>query len=182
MRDAFRAAGVAAALSCAAGPAPADDARCQALAEAAPRTLAGHRQVRATAYPQRELGFATQYQGPAGAQATIYFFDAGRATVDANLVRAAFASARGDIDKVNPDRGVTGPRDLRDVRLKLAPALELAHMRSGDAQGRMVRDYLAVGQSGDCLVKMRYTVALDTPAADAAFLAFAAALAAAAAP
>jgi hypothetical protein len=150
-------------------PAMADQARCTALFEAMPERLGPFELTEADSYDDPALGYYAQYDAADGSWITVFLFDGGQARVDGGLVGAYFEGAIGDIEEGHRRKGHTGARDLGRFDPGFAPVLSLGFAVTSDGPDVTgQRDRLAMGQSGDCMVKLRHT-APEGPAGQAAF-------------
>ena len=149
----------------------ADYQRCSALFAATPGSLSGHSVVERFTYPQKHLGFAVRFEGPGGAQLTVYFYDLGR-QVTGSLQKAQFNQAISDMLEVNRvNRGFTNPQELATYSNGTADGADVVRAISSE-QGSVkgIIDLVSVGRSGACIVKTRYTVARPFKAAQQAHL------------
>jgi hypothetical protein len=146
----------------AAGPAAADQARCIALDKAMPGKLHGYALADRGAYDNPALGFHLRYEAAGGGWATVYLFDAGQARVDGGTVQAYFEGGIGDIETLHRRNGHDGARDFVVEETGLGTALDRVFAVTTDLPGGgSQRDWLAMGQSGDCMVKLRHTAGPD---------------------
>jgi hypothetical protein len=151
-----------------AGPAAADTAHCRALHAAMPEGFGEFRKVAVHDFEPQQAGagFMTIYEVP-GQRLSVFHFDATHAEITPAHVEAYLRNAIGDLQKVTEDRGQT-VEDLAAFRAPRDGGV-LSLFAEARVPGRG-SEFIALGQDGACLVKLRYTTPEPMAKARAAFL------------
>lgn len=153
-----------------AAPALADTARCAALYAAAPRDYPGHAAFADEDYEADTpgLGWHLSWQAE-GSRVSVYFYDGQHATIEDAMVLDAFKAAIGEMHAVYGRIGqpLTG--------LEAMESQDGAPMRfiAQAVGGGTVQEFLGMGQSGNCLVKLRFSSLSGREAAAESFMAHA---------
>jgi hypothetical protein len=136
-------------------PAVADQARCKALFAAAPARIAGLPRTGTEIYNPAELGFQVKYETGTHLM-SVYFYDMGHRRIGPAIVDAQFRNAMYEIQAV---------AEMRGNRLKVEATGRVGNSRTFAWVGRATErtasrteaEFAAMGQSRECLVKVRLT-------------------------
>ena len=144
-----------AAMVFAAIPAMADTQHCAALHARAPEQMADLPRTGWESYEAQNpgLGFGAQYRN-AGTTLSVFYYDAGFHQIGPEHVDANFHGAMRDLTSVLQGQGLT-LGEMLHYRVD-SPGFFLNHLALGqDSSGRM--QAVALGQNGNCIVKLRVT-------------------------